>query len=162
MFEKLSDTNRHTAAAIALASSLALTGCALPGNFSGEGNGFVIEGTVSDSETDGLVQLSPDSLVVIDSDGEAVDWFSGNDEIEYDFLQHYNDDQPAFAECGNEIVVGNVFDSQGEEINPEDLDVGDTVRIEGSIHDSQYRLVYGKQICGTEQLAVYDTIEVIG
>lgn len=152
------------AAGLALLGSGALGACSSEApDYQGVGNEFVVRGIVSDSEEDGLVQVSEEDLVVLETAGRADTWFAEGDGQEFlgdefNFLQTYGEESESWWKCADEVEVGEVFDVNGQEIEPEQLQPGDVVEIQGRIHDSTDRR--GKR-CREEELAVYDTITVV-
>lgn len=160
---------RLTAAGAALAGVLALTACSRePVDYEGVGSEFVVRGRVSDAESDGLVQLHEEKLVVVSASGKAATWFPDHGGYrpwshEYDFLQKYSKESDGFFDgCGKDVKVGEVYSLQGEEIEPQQLKPGTIVEIQGRIRESRYRHRAGKSsYCDERDLAVYDSVRVV-
>jgi len=159
---------RLLAAGVILAGSGALSGCSdAPVDYEGIGNEFIVRAVVSDSEEDGLVQAPENQFVVLAANGKAKSHFpnpadSGLSVGEVDFLQRYSKEPRGFLSCGDDVYVGEVFDSNGGRIAPEDLQPGDVIEIEGHIRQSMYWQSTGKSgYCNEEDLAVYETIRIV-
>jgi len=160
---------------IAVAGLMILGGGALAAcskaDYEGTENTFSIRGIVSDSEDDGLVQVEDNEIVVLDSNGKAVDWFAhkkGEEGFglgtEFDFLNgfHKEGEGSFWDVCGAKVTVGKVYDDGGREIGAQDLHPGEVVVIEGKIRAGSYWQSTGKSgYCATQDLAVYDTVRVV-
>lgn len=162
---------RAITAALLLAGSLALGACSKP-DYEGLDNEFVVHGIVSDSESNGLVQVHENNLVVVRAEGKAAEWFSNKKgqggfglSEEFDFLEIYNPEPGSFFSCGHEEDVGEVYDVNGNEIEAEQLVPGQVVVIEGRIRASRYLKMrpsnQGGNYCTEHDLAVFESVRVV-
>jgi len=168
MSEVATYRRRLMAAGLILAGSSAQAGCSNePVDYVGTGNEFVLRGTVSDSEDDGLVQVPEDQFELLEAHGKAQSFFRDPNDPgllvgEVDFLQKYSKAPGGWLSCGDDVYIGEVFDTQGNEIQPEDLNPGDEIEITGTIRQSMYYQSTGKSgYCNEEDLAVYDSIRIV-
>lgn len=167
--EKKNTLKRKIAAAgLIMLGGLSLTGCSRhKTDFDGAGNYFLVRGVVSDSESNGLVQIYDNRVNVLEADGEAKSWFpekKGHEFLahEFDFLQKYSRAPGNWLHCGKDVRVGTIYDLNGASIKPNQLHPGEVIEIEGRIRDSAYYQSTGKSgYCTTEQLAVYDSVRVL-
>ncbi|MDB5181376.1 MAG: hypothetical protein JWP13_139 [Candidatus Saccharibacteria bacterium] len=158
------------AAGLVVLGGFGLTACGedAPLDYAGTGNEFTIQGIVSDSEDDGLVQIKENEIEVIEASGKAEDWFNKKEGLaflhdEFDFLQKYSEEPGGWFDCGEDVYVGEVYDKTGTEIEPEQLKPGDVIEIQGRIRQSIYYQSTGKSgYCNDQDLAVYDAITTIG
>jgi hypothetical protein len=109
-------------------------------NFSGTGNSFVVTGQV---KSIGERSIRLESIVIESSNGKATNWFKKHDQ----FHNNYDSD----CLCWDpRRYVGRVFDANGNPTDLQQLQVGQHMRLYGSVRSTQvgktseYRAVYNE------------------
>lgn len=125
--EKQGKTRRNSGVLLSVAALSLAVACGP--NYSGEGNEFTVDGTVT---TAGHHSLTADIYSVKKEEGQAEGWFENG-------ISHQIHDN---CDCGGgfwngHIEVGRVLDLQGQEISPFQVAVGACVEFEGKIRADQ-------------------------
>ena len=137
-----------------------LSSCGTGPNYDGDGNDFVVTGTVKEVVMTGFlwdsgyheVKLDPATARVVSAYGEASGWFTRSGflyspEDNFTFCTGYRDPRPNSWTPVFEDV-GEIRNAAGYSAGIDQLKAGDTVRITGKIHasksgkSSSYRSVF--------------------
>lgn len=163
MEKNISLRRKLGAGSLVVLGALGLTGCGKL-DYSGEGNAFRVIGVVNNVEDDGTVKVQQDDIKIIDASGKATTWFpkhKGQNFLsdKFNFEQKYSQKPGNWLSCGHDVFVGKVYDGNGVTTDPQDLQPGTTVEIDGKIRESIYYHSTGKSgYCDGQDMAVYDTI----
>jgi hypothetical protein len=127
MEKKQGKSRRNGAIVFSVAALSMVTACGP--NYSGEGNDFTVDGTVT---TAGSRSLTADIYGIKKEEGQAKGWFE--DGVSHQIHDNCDCDSDFWT---SNIKVGRVLDLQGQEIEPFQVAVGACVEFEGKIRADQ-------------------------